>query len=247
MIAVIIQARMGSTRLPGKVLKLIGGRPMLAIQVERAKQAKLADRVIVATSISAQDDQIAEFCRKIGVDCFRGAEDDVLTRYYECARQYRADVVVRLTADCPLIDPAVIDSVIQLYLDEKVDYAANAVPPETSMFPDGSDVEVFSWQALARACQEAQDPHDREHVTFYFWKYDNGFTLAQMKQVKNWSKYRFTVDYPEDYEVVGEIIKELNDRGQFGHLAEIIDILDSNPELIKKNSQYYYGIGWKKS
>ena len=246
MIIAIIQARMGSTRLPGKVLKEVAGKPMLKCQIDRVRESKLLDKIIVATSTLEQDDVIEKFCTENGIECFRGSENDVLDRYYQCARSYGPDMIVRLTADCPLSDPMVIDAVIELFIDKKADYAANTVPPEKSKYPDGSDVEVFSMKALERAHREATSIKDKEHVTFYFWQNDNGFKTAQLDNDRDYSKYRFTVDYPEDLEVVEYIIKELKKRNSFGHLKEIIDIIDSNPEIKAKNSQYYFGIGWKK-
>ena len=153
---------------------------------------------------------------------------------------------MRITADCPLIDPAVIDRTIVLFLRNNIDYAANTVPPEKSKYPDGSDVEVFSMSALQRADQEAASKEDREHVTFYFWKSENKdtFKIAQLGNHENWSKYRFTVDYPEDYEVVKKIDGELKKRNHFGSLEEIIGILKENPEIVELNAQYYFGMGW---
>ena len=243
MIAAIIQARMGSTRLPGKVLKEVLGKPLLMYQIERVRVSNLLDKVIVATSVLPKDDVIADFCERNNIDCFRGSENDVLSRYYECAKKYKADIIARLTADCPLLDPIVIDSVISLFQKEKADYAANTAPPETTSFPDGSDVEVFSMQALERAFVECQDPHDREHVTFYFWRYDNNFKAVQLTQDVDWSRYRFTVDYPEDFEVVEFIIKELLKKNGFGHLENIIKIIDSNSMIKQKNAKYFFGIG----
>jgi len=246
MIAAIIQARMGSTRLPGKVLKEVKGKPLLMYQIERVRVSKLLDKIIVATSNLPKDDIIADFCKKNSIDVFRGNENDVLSRYYECAKKHKADIIVRLTADCPLVDPFVIDRVISMFQKENVDYAANTVPPETARFPDGSDVEVFSMQALERAFIECSDPHDREHVTFYFWRYDNNFKTVQISQDVDWSKYRFTVDYPEDFEVVEYVFQELERRGSFGHLEEIIEIIETNQEMKEKNVKYKFGAGWKR-
>lgn len=237
---------MGSTRLPGKVLKEVCGKPLLKYQIERVEKATLLDEVVVATTVLSQDDPIVEFCDRHNTACFRGSENDVLGRYYECAKRYGADIIVRLTADCPLLDPNLIDDVIRLFKTENVDYASNTTPLETSTFPDGSDVEVFSMAVLERAYKDCKDEHDREHVTFHFWKYDNGFKTAQLTQQEDWSKYRITVDYPEDLEVVEFVIKELNRRGIFGHLADIIEILNSNKKITQKNAKYYPGIGWKK-
>jgi spore coat polysaccharide biosynthesis protein SpsF len=237
MIIAIIQARMGSTRLPGKVLKEVEGMTLLEYQLSRIKKSKLLDKVIIATSILPQDDPIVNLGKEVGVECFRGSENDVLTRYYAAAKSTFADIVVRLTADCPFSDPDIIDDTIRLFMDEKADYAANTVPPQTSTYPNGSDVEVFSMKALDRANTEAKDPHDREHVTFYFWKYDKGFKTVQLKNQKDLSKYRFTVDYPEDLEVVSFIIKKLKEQKRFGHISDVINIIDSNPEIKEKNSK----------
>lgn len=245
-IVAIIQARMGSTRLPGKVLKDVDGVPLLKYQVERVKKSYLIDQLVIATSTLDQDDSVVELCERNGIEVFRGSEDDVLTRYFECGRQYQADIVVRLTGDCPLSDPKIIDDAIAVFQGQEVDYLGNTVPVETSTFPDGSDVEVFSMKALGRAHRECKDPYDREHVTFHFWKNDNGFCTIQLTRRKDLSKYRFTVDYPEDLEVVEFIIKELKERGSFGHLQEIVEIIEDNPEIREKNSKYCPGMGWSK-
>ena len=189
--------------------------------------------------------QIYDYCNNnLVYDCFRGSEDDVLSRYFECAKKYNADVIVRLTADCPLIDPIIVDKVIKLYFKSKVDYSANNVPPETRMFPDGSDVEVFSFKALEKAFYNAKKGSEREHVTHYFWRSDSSFKIAQLSQKNDWSQYRYTVDYPEDFEVVKFVLEELKSRNSFGSLAEIVQIIDSNPQIKEKNSKYYFGIGW---
>ena len=237
---------MGSTRLPEKVLMEVDDVPLLKIMLSRVEKSKLIDKIIIATSILPNDDQIEEFCQKNGYECFRGSENDVLSRYYECAKKYNADMIVRLTADCPLIDPEIIDEVITCYINQNVDYAANTVPPETNTYPDGSDVEVFSMSALKKAYDEAKDPKDREHVTFHFWKYDNGFNTVQLNKKQDLSKYRITVDYIEDFEVVDFVVRELKNINSFGHLNEIISIINSNDEIKHKNSKYFFGIGWQK-
>ena len=237
---------MGSTRLPGKVLKEVDGIPLLGYQLKRMSKSKLIDKTIVATSTSDSDDVIVEFCKQNNVKYFRGSENDVLARYYECAKTYNADIIIRLTGDCPLSDPQVIDDTVRLYIDTKTDYAANTIPVETSKYPDGFDVEVFGMNSLERAYMEAKDPCDREHVTFYFWKHDNGFKAEQLDNIKDYSEYRLTVDYPEDFEVVEFVVKELSKRKCFGHLDEIIEIIKEKPEIKTRNSKYYSGIGWEK-
>lgn len=245
MIVAIIQARMGSSRLPGKVLMDVGGVPLLRVMLDRVARSKKVDRIVVATSTLPIDDPIVDFCSTERVECFRGAENDVLSRYYECATNAGATTVVRLTGDCPLIDPAIIDDVVNLFERERVDYAANTVPPDTQTFPSGSDVEVFTYAALARANREVQDPHYREHVTFYFWREPGaGFKTAQLRGTKDLSKYRLSVDYPADIEVTRKIVAELFPVNPIATLEDITDFLEAHPEIYALNSMYYFGQGW---
>lgn len=247
MIAAIIQARMESTRFPGKVLKQINGLSLLEFQIERVKKSKKIKRIIVASSKNKSDDQIEKLCLQKNIDYYRGSEDDVLSRYYECANIYKIETVVRLTADCPLIDPIIIDKVVELFLKNNVDYSSNTTPPETSSWPDGSDVEVFSLEALKKAHKEAHKQEDREHVTFYFWKNkSNSFKINQLSNSKDWSHYRYTVDYENDFKVIKKIYKEIKKRNIFGHVNEVVNILKSNSDIIKLNEKYYFGIGWDK-
>jgi spore coat polysaccharide biosynthesis protein SpsF (cytidylyltransferase family) len=154
-------------------------------------------------------------------------------------------VIVRLTADCPLADPNVIDDVIKMFECNNVDYCANTVPVDTSTFPDGTDVEVFSMSALEKAFYEVEDTHFREHVTFQFWQ-SNNYKSKQFVEKVDYSKYRITVDYPEDFEVISYILNELKKRHSFGYLNEIVEILDDNEAIKNKNGHYYFGVGWSK-
>jgi spore coat polysaccharide biosynthesis protein SpsF len=247
MIAAIIQARMGSTRLPGKVLKNMNGSSLLEFQIERVKKSKNIKNIIVATSTNKNDDEIEKFCLQKEINFYRGSEDDVLSRYYDCAKIYNIQTIVRLTADCPLIDPVIIDKVIDLFIENDVDYSSNTVPPETSFWPDGSDVEVFSFEAIEKAYKKANKQEDKEHVTFLFWKdKSNGFKINQLSNIEDWSDYRYTVDYDDDFKAIKMIHKEIKKRNIFGHVNEIIDILKSRSDIKEINNQYYFGIGWDK-
>lgn len=244
MITAIIQARMGSTRLPGKVLMKIGDHIMLKYMIDRVSKSKLIDQVVIATSVNELDDEIEKFCLIHNFNCYRGSENDVLDRYYCAAKKFSSKIIVRMTADCPLVDPVIIDKTIKLFLDKKVDYAANAVPPDEKKYPDGSDVEVFSFDNLKLAWNRVKNMKDREHVTFYFWKYNNDFSLALLNNTHDWGNYRITVDYIEDFNLVSHIITYLDKNKLDGSLKEIIDFLDDNPQIKKINSQYTWGMNW---
>tara|TARA_X000000368_G_C23057186_1_gene724570 strand:+ start:5244 stop:5978 length:735 start_codon:yes stop_codon:yes gene_type:complete len=244
MIIAIIQARMGSSRLPKKTLMDIDGTPSLKFMIDRVKKSKLIDKIVVATTNKEEDNEIVNFCYNNNIFCHRGSEDDVLDRYYQTAKEYEAKTVVRLTSDCPLIDPYLIDDTINLFIQKKVDYVANTVPPEVKKYPDGSDVEVFSFKNLNRAWIEAKDIKDREHVTFYFWKRNKDFTTAMLDNKYDWGKYRITIDYKEDINLVRQIVGILKDQKKFGTTKEIVEILESNPELLKINSMHSWGANW---
>lgn len=235
MIVTIIQARMGSTRLPGKVLMDICGHPMLWHVINRARQAKLLDDVLVATSEKASDDPVVAFCEQEGVPCFRGSEDDVLDRYYRAAVWIGADTVVRITADCPLIDPVVSDKVIAAYLDGGCDYASNTIE---RTYPDGLDTEVFSFETLEKAWLEARLMSEREHVTPYIWKNEELFNLRQVTQEMDLSGLRWTVDEPEDLEFVRRIYEHLYQPGQFFLMEEIVKLLERHPEFLEINQDF---------
>lgn len=244
MTAAIIQARMGATRLPGKVLMGYKEKSFLEIMVERVSRAASIDRIIVATSKDPKDDIISEFCRKKGVFCYRGSEDDVLGRYYHCALETQAETIVRLTADCPLIDPVIIDKTIALFFSGNIDYASVNTPPGARKYPDGMDVEVFSFPALELAHKTVSNPLSREHVTFQFWKEDR-YHIKQLSGEKNYSDYRITLDYPEDVLVIRFILEELERLKKFGYLKDIITILDKNPKIRNLNAKHFFGEGWK--
>ena len=232
MIGVILQARMGSTRLPGKVLMKVNGQPLLSYQLSRISKCNLINKIVVATSLNPIDDCIEEICEKINISCFRGEEHDVLSRYYECAKKYKLSTIVRLTGDCPLIDPSIVDQIVMKFKTENVDYCSNTIPPGTSSYPDGSDVEIFSMQALSKAHKECQDKIFREHVTFYMWK-TSKFLTSQMKYKEDISNYRITVDYKEDLDVINFIDDFLRQNNEFGSLECIIEFLKNNKNIRK--------------
>lgn len=247
MIGVIIQARMGSSRLPGKVLKDLCGVPMLEYQLNRVFRANSINKVVVATTTLQQDDPIQKLCDRLGVSCFRGSEDDVLSRYFFAAKRYKFSTIVRLTADCPLVCNDIIDICVNELISNKFDYFGNTVPPETSFFPDGSDVEVFTFEALERAHLEVESPKDREHVTFHFWKSEASqtFKSGQIKRPKNIAHLRWTVDYPEDYSVVCKIAEYLEKNQLNGSIDQISAFLQDNPDIVALNEKYFFGIGWQ--
>lgn len=197
-IVAIVQARMGSTRLPGKVLKDLAGEPVLARCINRIRRATMLDEVVIATTTQSADQAIVRLCAQRGWPCFLGSEDDVLDRYYRAAVTHQADIVVRISSDCPLIDPAVTDRVVQEFLNHQpgVDYAANTLPPRT--FPRGLDTEVIRFDALERAHLLDQNPAWREHVTPYIYRNPPRFSLHSVINEKDYSHMRWTVDTSED-------------------------------------------------
>ena len=238
----IIQARMSSTRLPGKVLLPLAGRPMLEYQLLRVKQVRNVDKIIVATSTKPIDDQVAEVALNVGVGCFRGDEDDVLGRYYHAASEHpEHSIIVRLTGDCPLADPAIIDDTISYFKDGGFDFAGNVDPPT---FPDGLDVEVFSFEALARAFHEAAKTSDREHVTQFLRRNPEIFKMGNFRSPTDYSTIRLTVDELADYEVVKFVAE--NSALEDGHLKHI-NLLEKNPNIKMKNTTIIRNEGLIKS
>jgi len=222
---------MGSTRLPGKVLAHIAGKPMLWHVVERARRAETLDQVMVATSDELKDDAVAEFCKESSIDCYRGSELDVLDRYYQTARQFPDSTIVRITADCPLVDPGVADKVIGLYQEGIYDYVTNIYP---RTYPRGLDVEVISFSALERTWLEARDPYDREHVTPYMREHPKLFRIGNVLHPVNLSNLRWTVDHPQDIQFVRAVYDRIK-VSPFG-LAEVLELLNACPELVQINT-----------
>jgi spore coat polysaccharide biosynthesis protein SpsF len=245
MIFAILQARTSSTRLPGKVLKPILGRPMLSLQIERIQRSKKIDKLIVATSNDRSDNDIENLCINIQIPCFRGSLDDVLDRFYQIAIQYKPEHVVRLTGDCPLIDPEIIDKVINFYFEGDFDYATNSMVPCT--FPDGLDVEVFSFTVLEKAWHEARLSSHREHVTPFILQHPEMFRIGYYKNKLNLSHLRWTVDEPEDFELVSQIYNELYPKNPTFITEDILGLINRKPSLLEINSHVERNLGIKKS
>jgi spore coat polysaccharide biosynthesis protein SpsF len=243
---------MNSTRLPGKVLLDIAGQPMLSRVVERARRAKTLDQVVVATTVDPSDDPVETLCKRCDYPCYRGSASDVLDRYYQTARQFKADVIVRLTADCPLIDPQVIDATVSAFygLDPQADwvfenlgskpprydFAANRLPPPwTRTYPIGLDTEVCSFQALERAWQEATELHQREHVMPYLYEQTGRFRVCVIHHDPDYGALRFTVDTAEDLQLVREIYKQFGGREDFSWM-EVVALIARQPELAAINA-----------
>ena len=244
MIVAILQARMSSTRLPGKVLKPILGKPMLARQLERVRKAKRPDRLIVATSIDTSDDPIVALCEEEGVTCHRGKLDDVLDRFYQAAMPLQPDHVVRLTGDCPLADPAIIDKVCDFHIDGGFDYSSNAIQPS---FPDGLDVEICRFEILRQAWTEAVLPSHREHVMPFIHKNPQRFRIGHYKNDADLSHLRWTVDEPEDFELVTNIYQSLYPTNSTFDTAAILRLLEQKPEWKTANLKHQRNEGGRKS
>jgi spore coat polysaccharide biosynthesis protein SpsF len=228
----IIQARMGSSRLPGKVLMDLGGETVLSRVVHRLGRSALLHEVMVATTLSGGDDAISGECRSLGVSCFRGSEEDVLDRYYRAAQVCDADVLVRITADCPLIDPALVDETIRVFHERRADYANNT---GAHTYPRGLDAEVFSRPALERAWREAGKPYEREHVTPYFYEHPELFRVASADGPEDHGQYRWTLDTAEDLELIRAIYLRFRNRDDFTW-TQAIAVMEQEPKLRELNS-----------
>ena len=242
----IIQARIGSSRLPGKILMKAGGRTLLENVLMRVGQAKKIDKIVVATTDQKGDDVTERLCKEIGIDCFRGSENDVLDRFYQAAIRFKADVIVRVTGDCPFHDPILIDNVINFYLEneDKYDYVSNVDPPT---FPDGLDLWVFPFGTLERAWKEARLKSEREHVCPYIWKNPHLFRIGHFKSDVDYSHMRWTVDEENDLRFVKEIYKRLHKKGGTFHMQDIISLLEEYPELMNINKEITRDEGLMKS
>lgn len=235
---------MGATRLPGKMLMDIAGKPAIEQVIDHVRLSKLIHEIWLATTINPSDDQLATWAKEHGLLCYRGSEQDVLDRYYQTAKQTDADVVVRVTGDCPFIDYTVVDRVVAAFDPEKYDYVSNIHPPT---YPDGLDTEVFSFVALEKAWKEAQLTSEREHVTPYIWKHTELFRQYNVVNDVDFSAERWTLDTPEDLAFLCKIGKACRERGGWCGMHEIFEILNAHPEWRAINAQYERNEGYAKS
>ncbi len=244
-IVTIVQTRCGSSRLPGKVLMPLAGKPLFVRQVERVKAAQLSGNVVVATTTEAVDDPIAEICAQEGLECFRGHPFDLLDRHYWAALQYNAKVVLKIPSDCPLIDPQIIDKVIAHYLNNqhKFDFVSNLHP---ATYPDGNDVEIMGMAVLEDAWKHATKNFEREHTTPYFWENPEKFRIGNvtMEGGLDYSMlHRWTIDYKEDYLFIKAVFEELYPLNPLFSCFDIIDLLEKRSDIYQINHQLA-GVNW---
>lgn len=244
MIMAFIQARTSSTRFPGKVLKPIMGRAMLEFEVERVRACQTIDRVAIVTSALPEDRQIVELGKRIGVEVFCGSLENVLDRFYQAALKFKPDHIVRLTGDCPLIDAQVVDAMVRLYLEKKCDYGTNCMPPT---YPDGLDAEIFTFQALKEAHEEAVLPSHLEHVTPFIESQPARFKSVNLAHREDISGLRWTVDEPDDFEFVKNIFEHLYPSKPLFEMEDVIDLLKAKPELGMLNQRFMRNEGLLKS
>ena len=244
-ITAVIQARLGSTRLPGKTLMTIEGEPLLGHLIKRIKATNYVNDIIIATTVNKRDDAIVEFAKNNNLKFYRGSEEDVLDRFYNACVEFSVDTIVRVTPDCPLLDPRVVDLVISKYIEGNYDYVSNAIMPT---FPDGLDTEVFSFQSLKRAWLEAGRFSEREHVTAYIVKHPDKFSIFNVKRDgEDISRMRWTVDTKKDFEFIREIFSNISSKDDIFFLEDVLDVLNRKPELLKINAGIIRNEGYLKS
>jgi spore coat polysaccharide biosynthesis protein SpsF len=234
-VVIIVQARMTSTRLPGKVLKTVLGKPLLEYQIERLRRVKLADEIAIATTLNDSDLPIIKLCESLSIPFYRGSEQDVLARYHGAAIAHQADIIVRVTSDCPAIDPQVIDRVIQFYLDKypAYDYVSNC---QERTYPRGMDTEVFAFKALDEAFHQATAQPEREHVTPFIYQQIDKYKIGGVNYAENHSNHRWTVDTPEDFDLLEKMLTALYPIKAEFSLEDCLELLSRNPDWIKINT-----------
>lgn len=235
-ITAIIQARVGSTRLPNKIFKELCGKPVLWHVVNRVSKSKIINQIIVATTSLKDDDATEKFCNENNILCYRGNSVDVLSRYYEAAKRYNADLVLRITSDCPLIDPVIIDNMLAEFLSsfekEKIDYMSNSI---IRTFPRGLDTEIFPFNILEQTYREATKDYEREHVTPYIYQHPEKFKIKNYANDVDYSFHRWTLDTAEDYELIKKIYETLYNKREIFLFNDILKLFEEKPELIKIN------------
>lgn len=238
---IVVQARLGSTRLAGKIFKPILGKPMLCYQLERLRRVKGVQGIVIATTTNPQDQPIVDFCIREGLHYVRGSEDDVLSRYVAAVEAFGLDAVVRITSDCPLIDPDLIEKGLELFLQNysSLDYLSIC---HERTYPIGMDFEIMRVDALKRAFYEAQTALEKEHVTPYIWKHPELFRLANLQQTINQSSYRLTVDTQEDLELVERIFAALYPKNPEFTLTDVIALLEQHSDWLKINAHVQHKI-----
>jgi len=243
-ILTLIQARVGSSRLPGKVLRPLGGKPVLARMLERVRRAKLTGQIVVVTTTDAEDDRIVHLCESEGFEWFRGHPTDLLDRHYQAWRQYGGDAVVKIPSDCPLIDPKAIDRVIGHFLkNPELDFVSNLHP---ATYPDGNDVEVMKATALATAFKEAKQPHEREHTTAFLWDNPERFKTANVEwelKVNMAKTHRWVLDYPEDMAAISALFDALYRGNPAFGVEDLVETWNMRSDIRELNEKWL-GDGW---
>jgi spore coat polysaccharide biosynthesis protein SpsF len=248
-ILLVVQARIGSTRLPGKVLKEACGKPLLELMLERLARVQTSVRTVVATTVGPVDDPIDGLCRRLGIAVFRGHPTDLLDRHYQAALSFEAHTIAKIPSDCPLIDPTVVDRVLARFAQGDCDYAGNLHP---ASFPDGNDVEVMSMETLGAAWREAERAMQREHTTPFIWERPERFRLANVLWETHAERtlprdysmtHRWTLDYPEDYEFIRRVYEELYPSKPVFGIDDVLDLLEAKPEIAAVNASYA-GVNW---
>jgi len=232
-IVAIIQARTGSTRLPNKVLKLLNEKPMIWHICDRLKHSNLINKIVIATTDNRKDDKLDKWAAENNIACIRGSENNVLSRYFKAATDVKADIIVRITADDPFKDIAIIDKVIDMLINEELDFACNNFPPS---FPEGLDAEVFTYLALKDAFENSNDDFEKEHVTQYFYRNPVKFKIKNYSNKEDFSNLRLTVDTENDFKLAEEIYNRLYTINNFFGFDEILSLAKSNPDLFNINN-----------
>ena len=246
----IIQCRLSSSRLPAKIFLPGPTKTLIEHLLERLKKSKFLKKIIIATTNNSNDDFTYNFLRNEN-DIFRGSEKNVLERYYNCAKKYKSEIIVRITSDCPLMDYRLIDEMIEFFLKKDCDYLSNIHPPS---LPDGFDIEIFTFKSLETSYKNAKESFQKEHVTPYIWDQPNKFNISNfstnLKDKKLYEKYRLTLDYIEDYLVIFEIYNKLYKKNKFFSYIDIINVIKKNKNLKKNNNKLikvnWYGLYLKK-